>query len=205
MLVIQMNVFSVFISPVMFLDVIRQTTDDMHALFFIVYNFLAHFWSSLCTIWLQLCQFRHSVGSMSGKQVVKYSKSVEIPWCKGKYTYTKNSHKRLDPLRSFLVFLPMLEHRNMVSDCNVAFSCPLCSKNRYRWPYLPFSYDNRQFATLSSGQSFETMSHIDSPIPIPLALLVPFHHLHWPWGCCVHAGKMYLKYAACKNAFINKS
>ena len=36
-------------------------------------------------------------------------------------TYTKSSQRQLNHRRMLLVFLPVLEHRNMIPDCNVAY------------------------------------------------------------------------------------
>uniref|UniRef100_A0A0A9H8N4 Uncharacterized protein n=1 Tax=Arundo donax TaxID=35708 RepID=A0A0A9H8N4_ARUDO len=44
----------------------------------------------------------------------------------------------------------------MVPDCNVAFSCKLCSDKRYHRPCLAFRNDDWQFATPSSRQPLET-------------------------------------------------
>jgi len=83
----------------------------------------------------------------------------------GECTYMKYSQKSINHCRAFLVLLPMREHRYMVPDYNVAFTCKLCSNKRYQGPDISFWYDNWQLAPVRPVDPVETMSHINSSLP----------------------------------------
>jgi hypothetical protein len=78
-------------------------------------------------------------------------------------TYFKTSHELFKKERTLLVFLPMLEHMQMVSNSDVAFSCKHCSNNGHKWPCLPLINHKWQLGTPSTGDLLETFSHIMSP------------------------------------------